>query len=595
MLEDVVRRLLGYPLFLPVPFRAILLLIPSTALGYLAIWFARHWNDRRLARHCHYIGVPVSIAACVWSGFEPLAGAICLSVYAVLFLSAVWIFAAPWVTYLAMAALTGAVYFGSTLVPGMTTGGQALLAAALGLGFWAARVILRRSGTAMAYHVPWLQGGVALAAAAMVFANHHLAFAGTGTWGGAGAFALVALLAVLLNREQPRPIWAHASFVNLLELSICGLGLATGGRPLSAHVYGLLFASDALALVVLGEGISSWLRRLEARTAADLPARAGNALWAATTVGAIRRFTLVATGVADLLGALDVGQSWLAGLVFVTGAVSLLWTTRAIWWQALVYVGLAHAAAGALILSAWSIGWSDQAYLVGWLAATAALIALALWVAADVARRAGLTEFYVGPCLWTALALTAIAFCGGFEARALGREAYWLGTLALAVNTIVTMLVAHSWRKAELTYLAVLHFVAASYLVLFSVGKNDPAMAYVLGLCAVVEAMLLWAVGMGCGQVRSDWARQCARPLFHSAVALNALAIALADRSALVFALLGVSFLLTVKSLPRTFWVYAALAAWTAGCYFPWLSHRPPIELMGVAVVAAFGLCAWRC
>jgi tetratricopeptide (TPR) repeat protein len=78
-IEETVRQLLGYPDHLPTPFRAILGLIPSTALGCLAIWFARNWHDRRLARHCHYIGVPLSIAACVWSGFEPLAAVICLS------------------------------------------------------------------------------------------------------------------------------------------------------------------------------------------------------------------------------------------------------------------------------------------------------------------------------------------------------------------------------------------------------------------------------------------------------------------------------------------------------------------------------------
>ncbi|HEX3448957.1 MAG TPA: tetratricopeptide repeat protein, partial [Isosphaeraceae bacterium] len=49
-IEEVVRRLLGYPHVLPTPFRAILAVVPSTALAWLARWFPRHWDDRRLAR-----------------------------------------------------------------------------------------------------------------------------------------------------------------------------------------------------------------------------------------------------------------------------------------------------------------------------------------------------------------------------------------------------------------------------------------------------------------------------------------------------------------------------------------------------------------
>ena len=79
VIEEAVRQLLGYPHHLPIPFRAILGVIPNAALAGLSLWFVKHWDDRRLARHCHYIGLPLSIAACIWSGFEPLAAVICLS------------------------------------------------------------------------------------------------------------------------------------------------------------------------------------------------------------------------------------------------------------------------------------------------------------------------------------------------------------------------------------------------------------------------------------------------------------------------------------------------------------------------------------
>ena len=85
------------------------------------------------------------------------------------------------------------------------------------------------------------------------------------------------------------------------------------------------------------------------------------------------------------------------------------------------------------------------------------------------------------------------------------------------------MLLGADMAQAELTYAAVFHFVTATYLVLFSVGKNDPAMAYVLGLAAVVEAIVLWGIGFVCQRVRDTWTIECARPLFHWAVLLTAL------------------------------------------------------------------------
>ena len=154
------------------------------------------------------------------------------------------------------------------------------------------------------------------------------------------------------------------------------------------------------------------------------------------------------------------------------------------------------------------------------------------------------------------------------------------------------MLLARSFRQAGLTYAAVLHIVTATYMVLFSVGNNDPRMAYVLGLCAVIEAIVFWAVAFGCETWGSDWIRSCARPLYHSTVALTVLGIPLADHSAVTMLLAAVAFLLTVKSLARAEWLYAVVAAVGAACYFRWLAAMPPIGVVGFAMGSAFGLWA---
>src|SRR5262249_9415016 len=151
-------------------------------------------------------------------------------------------------------------------------------------------------------------------------------------------------------------------------------------------------------------------------------------------------------------------------------------------------------------------------------------------------------------------------------------------------------LLARSWRRAELTYAAVLHLVVATYIVLFNIGHNDPSMAYVFGLSAVVEGIVLWAVGFACRRWGDAPARSWAQPLFHCTVGLTALGITLADRSSVTLVLAAVAFLLTVKSLEHAGWLYAAVAALALGVYFRWLSALAPIELVAFATCAAFVL-----
>ena len=61
----------------------------------------------------------------------------------------------------------------------------------------------------------------------------------------------------------------------------------------------------------------------------------------------------------------------------------------------------------------------------------------------------------------------------------------------------------------------------------------------------------------------------------------------------MVLALVGLSFLLTVKSRPRVEWLYGAVGSpWGGLLTFAWLAHGPRIGLIAVATIAAFGLWA---
>ena len=220
-LEDRIALVLGYAGRLPIPFRASVTVLVNLVLGGLAIWFVRGWKDRRLARHCHYIGLPLSVAACTWSTFEPRAACICLSAYAILYLLGVWVFSAPQVTYLGATALAGAVYFGSTLVPGTTIAGQALLAAAIGCAYWSIRWVLGRLQVDALYRRPWLHAALVLMMVGLAAGTAGVIAKVGGVATGSITFALIAVLAILVNLEMPKPILAYVAFLSFLELMIC--------------------------------------------------------------------------------------------------------------------------------------------------------------------------------------------------------------------------------------------------------------------------------------------------------------------------------------------------------------------------------------
>ncbi len=584
-LEAAVAQALGYSGQLPRPFRAIVAVLISLVLAALAMWFAKGWKDRRLARHCHYLGLPLSLAACVWSTFEPLAACICLSAYAILYLLGVWIFAAPQVTYLGVAALTGAFYFGSTLVPGTTIAGQALLAAAIGCACWATNGLLFGLRVGNAYRTPWFHGSAALLLLGFVAGTSGVMVQNTGIATGSITFALLLALAVLVNLEKPSPAWAYLAFVSFFELTVCATGIAAPGRLVRAHELGRLVVGDVLLVLAFSEAI----RRFKPRS--ESPAeRLVDPEWAGVFRTASGRFAIAATAAADLLALLDVDHTWLSGLIFLLGAVALIWSTRVVRRKAVTYLGLGHLTVGVLDLAWWATGPGHTDIRLAWVGLAAALLALALWIVAVAIRRAGLSDFYTGPCLEVAFLLTTVAFIGALDARYLGREAFRLGVAALVVNAVVTLLLLATWRRAELVYSVVFHLVAATYLVLFSTGNNDPAMAYVLGLVAVLEALALWIGSLLCARAGRPVVLGCAGPLGHWAMFMTGLAIVLCAGSTLTMALVALSFLLAVKGLPRAEWLYGFIAALALACYWKWLESWSGAPLVALVLVAAFGL-----
>ncbi len=246
---EAVKTVVGYrrDQKLPAPFKAINGLVLSPFLAGLSLFFAKKWSDKNLARHCHYIGVPFSIASCVYSGFEPKAAIICLSGYAILYGIAVRVFAAPWITYLSTAALAGAVYFGTTLAPGVTAAQQGLIAALLGLAYWSVGAGLSWRGIAAEYLRPLGHAALGMSALAVFAAISSIFQPGAVTLSAGLALLVVAGIAVLVNLEEPDSLLGYYAVVSgnvgLVLLSLWG-GAYSG--------HGLTPAEFASACALIG-------------------------------------------------------------------------------------------------------------------------------------------------------------------------------------------------------------------------------------------------------------------------------------------------------------------------------------------------------
>ena len=570
---DALRQFLGYEDRLPLAYLALVGLVINPALAGLAIWFRRGWKDERLARHAHYIGLPIAVLACLWSGQEALAATIILSGYAVLFAIAVWLFAEPRLANGVTLAASGAAFFGSTLIHRVNLADRSLIAIAMALLFLGVGRWLRRRGVEGAYSVPWIEASRALTMVGLLVATGYIAAQTPGSPSAAATFLFGGTLAGLGCVQRPRPSAAVVVLISFVEFTICGLALLSGGRLVPPVSYALLLVGDGLFLLAVGR----FLERLPS---------------AAVFLATIPRFVIGLTMIADVVAFMGRGDLGSRGVVWLLGAPALLGVTARIRDVGLVYLGLLQLVAGGMTLSHWSMGYESGGLATAWLAVTAAGLAVLLWMTGRLGRRRGISDFYIGPCLNVGLGLTAVVLALAIGSRTMERDAYRLGVVALTVSAAATFLFAGTWRRFELTYAAILHIVVATYLVLFSTGHNDPRMAFVLGLAAVIEAIVFWLAGFAAERVAAGRLRPYARPFYHATVALTFLGVLLADGSSVVLAMAALPFLLTVKSLPRVEWLYGAVACVIGAGYLRWLSAMTPAGVMASLVLMALALWA---
>ena len=253
-IEGPARHALIWVGRLPGPYRAINGLAFNLFLGMLALGLSRRWKNERLASHCHYLGLPFSLAACAYSGFEPRAAVICLSGYAVLDLLATRVFAEPRVQYLAIGSLAAAAYFGSTLVPTITLGQQALGGGLIGLFCGLVVLLLRGCRATEPFRLPWAHGALVLSGVASVAMTIAMLQIGATTYVSAWCFLVVSLTAATVNVDRRVTALGYLSILSLNVAAALALvtGDVTGHWALGLDRYAIVAGLAGLAEVCLG-------------------------------------------------------------------------------------------------------------------------------------------------------------------------------------------------------------------------------------------------------------------------------------------------------------------------------------------------------
>jgi hypothetical protein len=592
-LEDAARRALGYQHRLPLPFKALNGIVFNAVLAALALLFSRRWREPDLERHCHLIGLPVALAACLLSSFEPKAAVLCLMAYAPLFAVAAWLFARPFLVYLACAAACGSVYFASTLVPHWLPDAKALGAAGIGVGFWCIQRILLSRGAPEPYRMPLTHAALFTSAAAMGLSLLCL-FTPAPSLVVALAFLVLAGLYFAVHADQdwqPLPHLAITSLAAAFGVTVWH-GLAIFSiRPLAA-VLAVALAGFALMLYQSGTVIS---RRAHRATMAPVASR----------FDAIAdRFRLSSYGVPlQHVSLVLIGITWL----LCAGAG-----------PSLTLVGVALALTTACLVLVVS---EHPCVTVAHLAAANGMAVWLCLVRATAPRFGASPEVMAAPCfsglailLFALLLLTTARVpaqrveCGRHDVRregAAGTAGLWLASLPDAsLAAVASALVLVVWepnlgldvslaldlaavgflwqtrfrRWAALVYLSLGSAVlAALATVSWGTDWRDPGHGLgCLALVLVVAALALWSVGTLCQRKSGDGfysipSFEVARLLAVGTVPIALAAVLVPSQAwllgAAVLGLDALAFLL-LTSVWRDAWLtYAAAAAFVGAAH----------------------------
>jgi tetratricopeptide (TPR) repeat protein len=470
------RQALGYGALLAGPYRSINCLFFNGVLAALAVEFARRWKDARLVRHCHYIGVPLSVAACVYSGFDPKAALICMSGYTVLYLLASWMFAAPLVQYLAIAAMAGAAYFGSTLLPSITLGQQALLAAGMGLGCAVVFLLLQGFRASDPFRLPWAHGSLILSALAILGATAAMGLNGTASLLGARTFLAVSLAAAVLNLDRRQPVISYLALLCGNMAAALAIVSFDFSRQWGTDRYAIVAGLAGLAETCLGVWLGRGHRDQDSRRIS------ASYIWPLNHIGLILAGLAVALCAQYLPAPFAITGLNANGLLSVAIALGASATTFAIGsaavyraeWLAHLTVWTALAAYSCGLLGALELArFSRIAATFGVGLAAVGILLFEIW---DKLRPA----HYRRPLLYPILVVVSVAGLFGFGTW----QAHAHTVLSLLLAGLALVALVGEIRRSAIVYLALVAFLGVW------LKATDPALG------VAIPSGTLW-IGLG--------------------------------------------------------------------------------------------------
>jgi tetratricopeptide (TPR) repeat protein len=445
------REAFGYHDRLPLPFRALNGVVFNIALAFLAIRFRNRWHDDRLARHCHYIGVPLSIAACVLASVDPKAALLCLPLYVVLYVIGAWLFEQPRLVYLACAATVGTTFAISRLNPSIPLQNRALGTAIIGLLFWTVALGLRVRQGALPYRPPLLHMSVVLSAGAVGLALASVLLPFTVTPAAIAAVFAAAAIAVLVALDLPMVALAYYA-VSSVSLGILLLAVHLGPTEL------LSLRATRLAIII--EITALAMSALAARVRRISHTRERFALYRfpLAHVGLVQ----VAVGVLTCTAAMTFDWPAPATSLFARLAIALGLSSAATWIVSRVFYPTLSFAYACVILGSAAFGVAALAGVQRFaIQPQYATLAVFAGVAAFVVQRLGVllpdAELYRRPLLHLAFAAVATTWilCAAEPTQ------YVLVAVALTACSMTMLALTRLYLYRGIAFVALVGFLGA--------------------------------------------------------------------------------------------------------------------------------------
>jgi hypothetical protein len=379
-LELLAGRWLGYAGPLPQAFRALNGLALNALLIVAAVVLERRLASPRLAWHCHAIGLPLAVGACLFATAEPLAGLVTMSGYAVLYAIAARLFHAPALLYLVCAAGAGAGVEAAIRLGASTGSELALVVTGIAAAYWAIGRMHSMRGATETDTRPIGHSGLVASVVALAVATAAALPPDPIAWATVAPFAGLALLYAWIGRVVRHAGIAHlATGCAAVALALAGrVMLAAPGRP-SPELW--------LALWITAESAGFALTSLAAgrRRTQDLQPN-GTTFYAQPLLRTA--LLLAGLGTSLVLAGLAMGSRLptAAEVALAASALemaALTWciaVQRVRWPEAPAWLGVFTACAGLLagglavgLWSGFTLGWPLLAVASGWVAFAAAL------------------------------------------------------------------------------------------------------------------------------------------------------------------------------------------------------------------------------